>query len=551
MKVSFPKLLTAVVLLSSSAIKAQDIKDVLSNGKITGNFQIEAQYYQEDSLIGAEQPNEQVLSNGFLNLIYTNGGFSAGVRYESYQNALLGYPTGYKGSGIPYRFASYKSEDLSVTVGNFYEQFGNGLVLRAYEERGLGYDNALDGIRVKYKIKNGIELTGLIGQQRFFFEKGNGIVRAFDATINLNETFEVLSDAKTKITVGGSVVSKYQEDDNPDFILPENVPAFSARTIISRGKINVNAEYAFKANDPNTDNLFNYRNGDAAFIQATFSQKGLGISLSAKRVDNFSFRSDRTAEQQDLFINYQPALTKQHTYNLLATLYPYATQPNGETALQGDVIYNFKKGSILGGKYGTGVQLNAAFAFDIQKDSLDPLLDAQRNIYTTKYFETGQRYFRDLNIQINKKLNKKFKMILTYSNLLYNQAVIEGKPPETPIITAHIGVVEGTYKFNMRNSLRFEAQVLKTKQDQGDWATGLLEYSYSPHWFVAALGQYNYDNPKADEILYYNLSAGYNNHGNRISLSYGRQRAGIFCVGGVCRVVPASNGLYLSITSSF
>lgn len=551
MKVSFPKLLTAVVLLSSSAIKAQDIKDVLSNGKITGNFQIEAQYYQEDSLIGAEQPNEQVLSNGFLNLIYTNGGFSAGVRYESYQNALLGYPTGYKGSGIPYRFASYKSEDLSVTVGNFYEQFGNGLVLRAYEERGLGYDNALDGIRVKYKIKNGVELTGLIGQQRFFFEKGNGIVRAFDATINLNETFEVLSDAKTKITVGGSVVSKYQEDDNPDFILPENVPAFSARTIISRGKFNLNAEYAFKANDPNTDNLFNYRNGDAAFIQATFSQKGLGISLSAKRVDNFSFRSDRTAEQQDLFINYQPALTKQHTYNLLATLYPYATQPNGETALQGDVIYNFKKGSILGGKYGTGVQLNAAFAFDIQKDSLDPLLDAQRNIYTTKYFETGQRYFRDLNIQINKKLNKKFKMILTYSNLLYNQAVIEGKPPETPIITAHIGVVEGTYKFNMRNSLRFEAQVLKTKQDQGDWATGLLEYSYSPHWFVAALGQYNYDNPKADEILYYNLSAGYNNHGNRISLSYGRQRAGIFCVGGVCRVVPASNGLYLSITSSF
>ena len=551
MKVSFPKLLTAVVLLSSSAIKAQDIKDVLSNGKITGNFQIEAQYYQEDSLIGAEQPNEQVLSNGFLNLIYTNGGFSAGVRYESYQNALLGYPTGYKGSGIPYRFASYKSEDLSVTVGNFYEQFGNGLVLRAYEERGLGYDNALDGIRVKYKIKNGVELTGLIGQQRFFFEKGDGIVRAFDATINLNETFEVLSDAKTKITVGGSVVSKYQEDDNPDFILPENVPAFSARTIISRGKFNFNAEYAFKANDPNTDNLFNYRNGDAAFIQATFSQKGLGISLSAKRVDNFSFRSDRTAEQQDLFINYQPALTKQHTYNLLATLYPYATQPNGETALQGDVIYNFKKGSILGGKYGTGVQLNAAFAFDIQKDSLDPLLDAQRNIYTTKYFETGQRYFRDLNIQINKKLNKKFKMILTYSNLLYNQAVIEGKPPETPIITAHIGVVEGTYKFNMRNSLRFEAQVLKTKQDQGDWATGLLEYSYSPHWFVAALGQYNYDNPKADEILYYNLSAGYNNHGNRISLSYGRQRAGIFCVGGVCRVVPASNGLYLSITSSF
>jgi hypothetical protein len=541
----------SVLLSTITSLQAQNIQDVLSQGKITGNFQIEAQYYQEDTLIGAEQPDEQLLSNAFLNLIYTNGKFSAGVRYESYQNALLGYPTGYRGSGIPYRFASYTSEGLSVTVGNFYEQFGNGLVLRAYEERGLGYDNALDGIRVKYKIKNGIELTGLIGQQRFFFEKGEGIVRAFDATINLNETFESLANAKTKISFGGSVVSKYEEDDNPEFVLPENVPAFSARTIISRGKVNINAEYAFKANDPSTDNQFNYRNGEAAFIQATYSQKGLGLSFSAKRVDNFSFRSERTAGQQDLFINYQPALTKQHTYNLLATLYPYATQPNGETALQGDIIYNFKKGSVLGGKYGTGIQLNASFAWDIDKDTLDPTQDVQRNIYSSDYFETGQRFFRDLNVQINKKINKDLKLIFTYSNLLYNQAVIEGKPPETPLIKAHIGVVEGTYKFNMRNSLRFEAQLLKTEQDQGDWATGVLEYSYSPHWFVAALGQYNYDNPKADEVLYYNISAGYNNHGNRISLSYGRQRAGIFCVGGVCRVVPASNGLYLSITSSF
>jgi hypothetical protein len=34
-------------------------------------------------------------------------------------------------------------------------------------------------------------------------------------------------------------------------------------------------------------------------------------------------------------------------------------------------------------------------------------------------------------------------------------------------------------------------------------------------------------------------------------MSYGKQRAGIFCVGGVCRNVPASNGFAISITSSF
>lgn len=542
-------LFIALNLLFVIKNNAQDVKQILSQGKISGNFQIDAQYYQEDSVIGAIQPDEQFLTNGFLNLNYNNGGFSAGLRYESYQNAMLGFPAGYKGSGIAYRYASFKSEDLSVTVGNFYEQFGNGLVLRAYEERGLGYDNAIDGIRVKYRLFGGIELTGLVGQQRLFFDKGEGIVRAFNANINLNETFTALKENKTKIILGGSIVSKYQEDDNPTYILPENVPALAARTIITRGKVSLNAEYAFKYNDPNSGNGYNYKNGEAAFIQATYSKRGIGASISAKRVDNFDFRSNRTADQQDLLINFLPSLTKQHTYNLLATLYPYATQPNGEMAFQGDFIYNFEKGSLLGGKYGMGIQLNAGLAYDIVRDTVDnPLVN--REFYKSSYFETGETFFKDFNIQINKKINSKLKTILTYANLTYNQEVIEGKV-DVPVIKAHVGVIEATYKLNMRSSIRTELQGLFTKQDQGDWATILLEYSYAPHWFVAFLDQYNYSNPKTDEVHYYNVSAGYNNKGNRITLAYGRQRAGIFCVGGVCRQVPASNGLYLSITSSF
>ena len=34
-------------------------------------------------------------------------------------------------------------------------------------------------------------------------------------------------------------------------------------------------------------------------------------------------------------------------------------------------------------------------------------------------------------------------------------------------------------------------------------------------------------------------------------LSYGKQREGIICVGGVCRQVPAANGFSVTITSSF
>ncbi|MEJ6490989.1 MAG: DUF6029 family protein, partial [Flavobacteriales bacterium] len=44
---------------------------------------------------------------------------------------------------------------------------------------------------------------------------------------------------------------------------------------------------------------------------------------------------------------------------------------------------------------------------------------------------------------------------------------------------------------------------------------------------------------------------GYVREATRITLSYGRQRAGLFCVGGVCRFVPANNGLTLNFTQSF
>ena len=95
-------------------------------------------------------------------------------------------------------------------------------------------------------------------------------------------------------------------------------------------------------------------------------------------------------------------------------------------------------------------------------------------------------------------------------------------------------------------------ETVPRKQDQGDWAFAQIEYTFSPHWYVAVLDQYNYGNTEPKKQLHYALaSAGYINGSHRFSLQYGKQRAGVFCVGGVCRAVPASNGLTFTFTSSF
>ena len=79
---------------------------------------------------------------------------------------------------------------------------------------------------------------------------------------------------------------------------------------------------------------------------------------------------------------------------------------------------------------------------------------------------------------------------------------------------------------------------------------GLLEYKISPHWFWSIQDLYNYGHANQN-VHYYSISTGYNYGANRIAITYGKQRAGLFCVGGVCREVPASNGFTISLTSSF
>lgn len=73
---------------STSSLFAQNTPDY---GELHGNFQIDAQYYNPDSAIGAPPVPEKMRMNSFVNLIYTRGKVTAGVRYESYLNTILGF----------------------------------------------------------------------------------------------------------------------------------------------------------------------------------------------------------------------------------------------------------------------------------------------------------------------------------------------------------------------------------------------------------------------------------------------------------------------------
>jgi hypothetical protein len=408
MKSLFKLLLPLFFLtISVSHFSAQNI--LTDQAELHGNFQLDAQYYNVDTLIGAPIVPEKILSNGFMNLWYTKGKFSAGIRYENYLNVMQGFDSRYKGSGIPFRFATYTNDKLEATVGNFYEQFGGGLILRAYEERGLGFDNVLDGARVKYEPIPGLIVKALVARQRAFFSLSPGILRGGDIELNINDAFFAGKDYKTRVVLGASALSRFQDDQDPIYNLPENVAAFGGRLNVIRGKFNIAAEYGYKINDPSASNKLIYRPGQALNLSATYSTKGFGLLVSAKRLDNFDFRSDRSAAGNAYNINFLPAATRQHTYNLPATIYPYATQPNGEMGYQVELSWRIKKGSLLGGKYGTEVTINASGTNGLNKtEASNDTLG-----YESEFFKIGKEvYFRDYHVEIHKKFNKSWKSTL-------------------------------------------------------------------------------------------------------------------------------------------
>jgi len=146
---------------------------------------------------------------------------------------------------------------------------------------------------------------------------------------------------------------------SPDekLVLPLNVTAWAARMTILRGRFNFSGEYAYKYNDPSAINKYIYKNGQIMLLNGSYSKKGLGITLTAKYLDNMSYKSKRTETSSALDINFLPPLTDQYTYSL-AAMYPYATQPNGEGGVFGQVVYTIPRKTKIGGKYGTTIKVS-------------------------------------------------------------------------------------------------------------------------------------------------------------------------------------------------
>lgn len=552
------------VLCLTNEIIAQSNEN---KGEFSGNFMTIAQGYDKDDKIGAstEVYNKYKSSvDAWLFLNYNIKGYSFSLRYDMFNNSPLMNPLDvYNKQGVGFWQASKDIKGLNITVGYFYDQFASGMIFRAYEERLLGLDYAIQGVRIKYNYKN-LALKAFAGQQKGNIFTGDrfGVSPAALKGFNAEYSYKILK--KIRLSSGASVVNRALDQATMNavasqinsqpletrFIPKYNAYSYNGYSRINYKNLSIYGEYLYKTKEAISNqfgDLLINKDGNIIYTSLSYSkarmgkkkQFSFGANLQYKRIENFNFRTSPNEQLNNGLISYIPSITRQNTYRLLAR-YNAVTQFLGENAVQGEFIITPKRG--------TTITLNASNVRSLNSNG-----DTSGN---------AKHLFSEYYAEILQKINNKTKIKFGVQSIFYDQSRFEQKIRDSTYadVKAFTPFMELVYKLNSRASLRFEAQYLKTGQDLGSFANAIIELNYAPHWSFSVGDMVNTEPHRSsfsqgvvsDEIIhYYSGFIGYTDGPTVLTLGYIKQVQGVNCTGGICRVEPAFSGVRLTLSSSF
>ncbi len=502
-----------VFVLISTSLSAQGLGDMKRKYLPTGlglSNQLEYSYDVNEK--------REIFENWF-NADYRSGGFSAGIRLDVFQpndpNPAVSRGKE-KYAGISFKYLRYSlgnlRERLDVTVGNYYELFGRGLILKSYEDRNVRIDNNLLGVRVIGKYANFI-LKALTGTAENAKAERKDILHAADLEYR----------GIKKLKLGASVASNLPEIEG----LARTVLA-SARIQPSVWHFDFYAEYGIKQNEDVKNSLNDGSSivGNAFYGSVNFYQGSFALSGEYKYYDNYLFSSyDGT-----VIYNNPPSVRKEYSYVLL-NRHPSPLDQNNEQGFLVEAAYNFDYNTFISAAYGETKTLNADSYYQHVIGSNNPVRTQLKELY----------------VQAKHDWSESFETIFAFG---YNEELATNTKNISPIIETH-------FYFDDVNTIKATFEHLhstnRTTDEQKYNDVLLVEYLRSPNLSVSWLIEMETSEPTTDHIvrkLYSFVQFGYYlaEHTN-LSLLIGTRQAGNICIGGVCRYEPEFRGVELKMTT--
>lgn len=502
----FGLLLAAVISLQVNGQSVSDIK--LPPGLGMSN-QLEYSYDVE---------NETEILENWFNLDYRYGIFSTGIRFDVFQpndpsNAINRGKVRYADISYKYLKAELgnKKRGLDITIGNYYELFGRGMILKSYEDRAIRIDNNLLGVNVSARY-DGLRLTALTGMAENSVGEREDVLHAFDLEYRFAKF----------LRAGGTFAVNRPDDSN---ISPTRMA--SMRIQPSFWNFDFYGEYGMKFNDDISNNYFNGEDkyvGEAIYGNMNFYYGNFGLSAEYKKYDNFAF----TSNDQSVSYNTPPAVKRDQQYILL-NRHSTEINANNEQGFQLELNYNISEHTTAVANYSYSETLGSSSFYQEQRG---------QNRESSKFYE-------DVYVNLQHEWSDKFTSIVAFG---YGEEYYTLTKSITPI-------VELRYYADEINSFKLiaehqQTQSLATNEKYYDDVL-VLEYLRSPKFSVSIVSEMLTTEPEEGHTvrnMWNFIQFGYKfwEHTD-VSVAIGSRQAGTICIGGVCRYEPEFRGVELKM----
>jgi len=502
-KYTFIIFLFSILFFLAGKITAQENETILPEGLGLSN-QLEYSYDIEKK--------QEILEN-WLNVDYNKGIFSAGFRFDLFQpndpNPSISRGKE-KFAGIDYKYITAEigeaQEGLDITVGNFYQLFGRGMIVKSYEDRNIRVDNNLLGVSIQGSYEN-IILSAFSGSMENALAERKDILHAIDIDFR----------GFRQLRIGGTFASNQPENDAASTRL------VSLRVQQSLGDADIYAEYGIKQNSEISKNIFNDEEsiiGKAFYGNLNLYHENISFSGEYKYYDNYLFHSD----DGTIVYNTPPALKKEYAYTLI-NRHPSALNQNNEKGFLFEVNYDYDDDTYFNTAYSETRTIGSSSIF-------------QRQINNKS---ESRVQFREAYLQTNHNLNENFYFAAAFG---YREEKDSDTKNFTPIL-------ESRYYFDEINTLKLiiEHQSTANNITNEEYYTDLLslEYLRSPKLSIAFVTEIETREPQPGKTVrrvWGYLQAGYKlgDHTD-LTLLFGSRQAGNICIGGVCRFEPEFRGI--------
>ena len=550
--------------------------------------------------------------NGSLNSRLGEGD-QLGVRYNYLENFLslsanagslrlqleLAYNQppeyGYSLIGLRQGLLTYQRNTFTVELGNLSQVFGSGISLNLFEERNIDFNNLPVGIKLDYEQSDRVWWTALVGRKapfQFYSPSSNSRIPDAEADYWLGAVRGIFSSRNQNlqmtpylvVSLLSSPIQEFSVDVTSEKIVIDTlmldvaVSTTGLSTSFSRKNWDLMLDGAW------TSKIFSQPHGEQ-YILVTSTSQGIFTKDMISGTSGYAFygRFNRYFDAISLMLEYknyklgiESANEKTDHFHQATKPLPYQVGPTGlsqhDVSLLGAITHPVDYGDEVG--FNLEIRWPLTFEWTVRgqvsvlsssddRSITAPITDRLQG-RALPTFHANYAPFQEYLIE----LEYAGENFATREIIAFTQSTLSGLTNET---AQYLTVVPAYLTFRLNDNwvlgLVSELQTASIKSmDQNEIEIGgfdfksahhIISADYGSNVSVAAIWDYTNDPTQVDEAgqpLENWLSGEVSLRPTRdiqIRASYGAEKGGVRCTGGVCRVVNPFEGTRVTLEVRF